>query len=212
MAVGFGFLTLAIVTGVLWSHSAHGRYWSWNAKEWSALIGLVIYVVLLLARRRSGWGGRQAALLGVAGFAVVVFTFLWMNVFSPTDGRRARPVLFVFGVSHKTAPLAVREALAFPREHHGRDPLRLRTEAGLQEAMILSTCNRVEIYARADDDARAARRWPRSCRRSTAAPTGEIASSSYCLHGVGGDAIRTRSGWRPAWTRWWSASRRSWAR
>lgn len=81
VAVGFGFLTLAIVTGLLWSHSARGRYWSWNAKEWSALTAWVIYVVLLLARRRSGWGGRQAALLGVAGFAVVLFTFLWMNVF-----------------------------------------------------------------------------------------------------------------------------------
>ena len=83
MEVGFGFLTLAIVTGLLWSHSAHGRYWSWSAKEWSALIAWVIYVALLLARRRSGWGGRQAALIGVAGFAVVLFTFLWMNVLAP---------------------------------------------------------------------------------------------------------------------------------
>lgn len=83
VAVGFGFLTLAIVTGLLWSHSARGRYWSWNAKEWSALTAWIIYVVLLLARRRSGWGGRQAALLGVAGFAVVLFTFLWINVLQP---------------------------------------------------------------------------------------------------------------------------------
>jgi cytochrome c-type biogenesis protein CcsB len=83
VAVGFGFLTLAIITGLLWSHSARGRYWSWNAKEWSALTAWVIYVVLLLARRRSGWGGRQAALLGVAGFVVVLFTFLWINVLHP---------------------------------------------------------------------------------------------------------------------------------
>ena len=41
---GFGFLTLAIVTGVLWSHSAHGRYWTGDAKEWSALVAWVIYV------------------------------------------------------------------------------------------------------------------------------------------------------------------------
>ena len=40
VAVGFGFLTLAIVTGLLWSHSARGRYWTWDAKEWSALVGL----------------------------------------------------------------------------------------------------------------------------------------------------------------------------
>ncbi len=83
VALGFGFLSLAIVTGLLWSHSAKGTYWSGSAKEWSAVIAWVIYVVLLLARRRSGWGGRQAALLGVAGFVVVLSTFLWMNVLQP---------------------------------------------------------------------------------------------------------------------------------
>jgi glutamyl-tRNA reductase len=61
-------------------------------------------------------------------------------------------VLFVFGVSHKTAPLAEREALAFPRDTLTETLVRLRSDAGLQEAMILSTCNRVEIYARADQD------------------------------------------------------------
>ncbi|HET9317214.1 MAG TPA: cytochrome c biogenesis protein CcsA [Vicinamibacteria bacterium] len=83
VAVGFGFLSLAIVTGLLWSHSAKGMYWSGSAKEWSALAAWVIYVVLLLARHRSGWGGRRAALLGVAGFVVVLFTFLWINVLHP---------------------------------------------------------------------------------------------------------------------------------
>ena len=82
VAVGFGFLTLAIVTGLLWSYSARGRYWSWDAKEWSALLAWLIYVVLILARFRTGWGGRRAALVGIAGFAAVVFTFVWMTVTS----------------------------------------------------------------------------------------------------------------------------------
>jgi cytochrome c-type biogenesis protein CcsB len=72
---GFGFLTLAIITGFLWSEAALGRYWSGSAKEWSGVIAWVIYVALIVARHRTGWGGRRAALLGVAGFAVVVFTF-----------------------------------------------------------------------------------------------------------------------------------------
>jgi cytochrome c-type biogenesis protein CcsB len=80
VSIGFGFLTLAIITGLLWSHSARGHYWSGDAKEWSALIAWLIYVGLIVARRRTGWGGRRAALLGVAGFAVVVFTFVWMNM------------------------------------------------------------------------------------------------------------------------------------
>jgi cytochrome c-type biogenesis protein CcsB len=80
ISVGFAFLTLAIVTGVLWSRSAKGVYWTWDAKEWSALVAWVIYVVLIAARRRSGWGGRRAALLGIVGFGAVVFAFAWMTL------------------------------------------------------------------------------------------------------------------------------------
>jgi cytochrome c-type biogenesis protein CcsB len=86
VAVGFGFLTLAILTGMLWSHSAHGRYWTGDAKEWAATAGWLLYVVLLVARLRTGWGGRRAALLGIAGFSAVVFTFVWMTVFSTPAG------------------------------------------------------------------------------------------------------------------------------
>lgn len=60
-------------------------------------------------------------------------------------------MIVVVGLSHRTAPLAVREALAFPREQLKGALLRLRAETGAGEAMILSTCNRVEIYARQDD-------------------------------------------------------------
>lgn len=86
VAVGFGFLTLAIVTGLLWSHSARGRYWTWDAKEWSALTAWVLYVVLIAARRRAGWGGRRAALLGIAGFAAVVVIFISVTALGGVAG------------------------------------------------------------------------------------------------------------------------------
>ena len=71
-------------------------------------------------------------------------------------------MIVVVGVSHRTAPLAVREALAFPRERMAEALRGCATEAGLEEAMILSTCNRVEIYGRAEaDDAGGRGRWPR---------------------------------------------------
>jgi cytochrome c-type biogenesis protein CcsB len=82
--VGFGFLTLAIVTGLLWSHHARGRYWSWDAKEFTALSAWGIYVGLLVTRWRTGWGGRRAALLGMAGFAAVALLFVWTTVLSGT--------------------------------------------------------------------------------------------------------------------------------
>ncbi len=77
---GFGFLTLAIVTGFLWNHSLHGRYWTGDPKEWAALTAWAIYVVILAARWRGRWGGRRAAWLAIAGFAVVVFTFTWATL------------------------------------------------------------------------------------------------------------------------------------
>ena len=77
---GFGFLTLAILTGFLWNHSLHGRYWTGDPKEWAALVAWLIYVAILVARWHWGWGGRRAAWLAIAGFAVVAFTFTWATL------------------------------------------------------------------------------------------------------------------------------------
>jgi glutamyl-tRNA reductase len=56
-------------------------------------------------------------------------------------------------VSHKTAPVAVRESVAFREEAVQGALAGLKTRAGVREAMILSTCNRVEITLTADDEA-----------------------------------------------------------
>jgi len=77
---GFAFLTLAILTGFNWNMSLNGRYWTGDPKEWAAICAWLIYVVLITARYRAGWGGRRAAWLGIAGFAIVVFTFAWATL------------------------------------------------------------------------------------------------------------------------------------
>jgi glutamyl-tRNA reductase len=54
--------------------------------------------------------------------------------------------LLAIGVSHKTAPVEVRERLALP-EARAADFLRgLRGAADIQEAVAISTCNRTELY------------------------------------------------------------------
>jgi glutamyl-tRNA reductase len=54
--------------------------------------------------------------------------------------------LLAIGVSHKTAPVEVRERLALP-EHRAGEFLRdLRGTADVQEAVAISTCNRMELY------------------------------------------------------------------
>ncbi|MDX1380552.1 MAG: glutamyl-tRNA reductase, partial [Xanthomonadales bacterium] len=54
--------------------------------------------------------------------------------------------LTVFGISHHTAPLDLRERVAVPRGLGGATAAMLRDRAGLDEAAVLSTCNRTEVY------------------------------------------------------------------
>ncbi len=55
--------------------------------------------------------------------------------------------LLTFGLNHTTAPVEVRERLAFAEDDRPASLRRLRDGYGLAEAAILSTCNRSEIYA-----------------------------------------------------------------
>jgi glutamyl-tRNA reductase len=59
--------------------------------------------------------------------------------------------LLVTGVSHKTAPVEVRERLAFSEIALPAALRDLASREGVNEAMLLSTCNRVEIALAADD-------------------------------------------------------------
>ncbi|MGH8373167.1 MAG: glutamyl-tRNA reductase [Gammaproteobacteria bacterium] len=59
--------------------------------------------------------------------------------------------LFSLGISHATAPIAIRERMSFGPE---QIPEALRTITalpGVEEAAVLSTCNRTEIYANLED-------------------------------------------------------------
>jgi glutamyl-tRNA reductase len=66
--------------------------------------------------------------------------------------------LHVLGINHRSAPLEVREKLAFPPEGQGEALADLAAQPGVTEAVLVSTCNRTEIYCRADDEA-ALRAW-----------------------------------------------------
>lgn len=54
--------------------------------------------------------------------------------------------LAVLGVSHHTAPVEVRERFAFSDEEGVAALRELRERTGVEEAVLLSTCNRTEIY------------------------------------------------------------------
>jgi glutamyl-tRNA reductase len=60
--------------------------------------------------------------------------------------------LLVLGVSHRTAPVAVRERLAVVPEAMAAVLAEMAALPSVREAALLSTCNRVEIYAAIDGD------------------------------------------------------------
>ena len=77
---GLILLTLGIVSGIVWAHTAWGRFWSSDPKLIFSLVTWGIYVVLLQGRMTAGWRGRRAATLTIAGFAVIVFSLVSVNV------------------------------------------------------------------------------------------------------------------------------------
>ncbi len=59
--------------------------------------------------------------------------------------------LIVLGLNHKTAPVEVRERFSIPADKVSRGLKHLEDYEALNEAVILSTCNRSEMYAVVDD-------------------------------------------------------------
>jgi len=58
--------------------------------------------------------------------------------------------LFTLGINHKTAPVDVREKVAFAPDHLPAQLRDAQAAPGVQEIAILSTCNRTELYFTAD--------------------------------------------------------------
>jgi glutamyl-tRNA reductase len=63
--------------------------------------------------------------------------------------------LVVVGLNHRTAPIEIRERLVFPEDRIETALHQVRSLLSLKENMILSTCNRVEIYAAARETEKA---------------------------------------------------------
>lgn len=80
LTIGFPLLTVAIISGAIWSEQAVGNYWNWSdAKQTWSLITWFIYAALLHGRLTTGWRGKRAAILSIAGFLVLLITFIGMK-------------------------------------------------------------------------------------------------------------------------------------
>jgi glutamyl-tRNA reductase len=59
--------------------------------------------------------------------------------------------LHVLGINHHSAPLEMREKLAFAPERQPDALVAIAAQPGVAEAVLVSTCNRTEVYCRCDD-------------------------------------------------------------
>ena len=79
VVIGFLLLTLGIITGSVWAHSAWGSYWSWDPKETWSLITWLVYAAMLHSRMIRGWRGKRLAIFSLIGFSCVLFTYFGVN-------------------------------------------------------------------------------------------------------------------------------------
>jgi cytochrome c-type biogenesis protein CcsB len=78
--LGFPVLAIGIALGAYWANSAWGRYWGWDPKETSALVTWLIYGIYLHMRGLRNWSGTRSALVLIAGFGAVMFTYFAVNL------------------------------------------------------------------------------------------------------------------------------------
>lgn len=80
ITTGFALLTFGLVTGFIYAKTVWGRFWSWDFKEIFSVGTWVVYALLLHLRLSSGWRGKKSAVMSIVGFAIIIFTFLGVNL------------------------------------------------------------------------------------------------------------------------------------
>jgi ABC-type uncharacterized transport system permease subunit len=80
---GFVFLSLAIATGSLVSREATGATFPFAPKQGFAVLAWALFAALIQARLVAGWRGRRVAFLVVAGFVLLIGTYVGLLSAAP---------------------------------------------------------------------------------------------------------------------------------
>ena len=89
--------------------------------------------------------------------------------------------LLSLGVSHKTAPVALRERLALPEGRAAGFLSELVTQAAVREAVAISTCNRTELYLVTGDPVEAESAALGALARQADMPPTELLGRLYAI-------------------------------
>lgn len=79
--VGYCFFSIAMIFGGIWAYLAWGTYWLWTPKELWTVILWLFYSLYLHARLTPWWTGKPVSILAIAGFIIVMFTYLGVSLF-----------------------------------------------------------------------------------------------------------------------------------
>lgn len=98
--------------------------------------------------------------------------------------------LIAIGINHQTAPVAVRERVAFGSDALPAALAELRAMTQVSEVALLSTCNRTELYAVAEDGEQALADWLATHPRDHAGASPACDLHDYLYRHRDGDAAR----------------------
>ncbi|MDD2366518.1 MAG: cytochrome c biogenesis protein CcsA [Desulfuromonadaceae bacterium] len=77
---GWSFFSASMISGGIWGYYAWGTYWLWTPKElWTSILWLY-YSLLLHIRFKGSRGDTLSAWLGIAGFIIMLFTYLGVSL------------------------------------------------------------------------------------------------------------------------------------
>jgi ABC-type uncharacterized transport system permease subunit len=82
VSIGLSVLGISVVLGVVWAERVWGRLP--DAKLGSAILTLIVYGFLLWKDRR-GWVGERVAFLSMLGFALIIFSYTFVNLYLSSE-------------------------------------------------------------------------------------------------------------------------------
>lgn len=79
MLWGAPLLLAAVGIGFMWSKSAYGEYWIFDPKTIATAVTALVYLAILYLHYVSAQRGKQAVMLSLAAFVLVLFSFVGMR-------------------------------------------------------------------------------------------------------------------------------------
>jgi ABC-type transport system involved in cytochrome c biogenesis permease subunit len=79
IGIGVVAMTVASTLGLLWAKQNWGTYW--DPKVAVTFLLIAVYVFCLLAGRLLDWSGKRIALLSIAGYFLLLFSYTIVNLF-----------------------------------------------------------------------------------------------------------------------------------